>query len=574
MTGPRNKYLAAEQEQERLDKLQNFQLDQMRKTVLHLSAAAKGLDETLDKELSLLKEKIRGASGSQVVDQMERVHLAVNAFERNRDNLNQQAVGQYSLLVKQLLELKLPAEVKKKLESYGKNLKDRLDSWRVYPNLIAELAVIQKLALEAAMQPDEGFWQRIKGGKKLTSEDNKKTEATEEKKKTRQAPKSSESPTGEIEEIDSKQVSASTIPPEPVRQNFETPDAEETYELVAKRITRTLTGLIENIEINDLIKHKVDIVQSRLNRGLDWYALAVTLEDIRDILMQRYLSADKEFSDYLKKVNEDLNGIREKLGLAVATEGQQQGAIDVFSEAVSLHVDNMRTSLNKGGDLNHLKQEIVVHIDEIYQALETFKKSEEHKESLSDQLRSLVERVHSIESESQKTKVLLEEERYKATHDPLTQLPNREAYAERAWQEQQRFKRYGRDLSLAVCDIDHFKKINDNYGHQAGDKVLKLFAKLLSSRLREVDFVGRYGGEEFVILMPETSAENARKVLDKIRASISKTPFRFHNEPVQITVSFGISSFNEDDQIETVFSRADKALYDAKNQGRNRCIVA
>ena len=156
----------------------------------------------------------------------------------------------------------------------------------------------------------------------------------------------------------------------------------------------------------------------------------------------------------------------------------------------------------------------------------------------------------------------------------MTGLPNREAYNQRAYTEMQRFKRYGRPLSLAVCDVDHFKRINDTYGHQAGDKVLKMLAKVLRTRLREVDFIARYGGEEFVILLPETETANALHVLDKIRSGIGNTPFRFKDEPVTITISFGISACLEGEMIEQSFARADQALYDAKKQGRNRCIIA
>lgn len=556
MADPRNKYLAAQEQQERMEKQHAAQAEFMRKTLVHLSAAAKGLDEGLDRELALLREKMQGASGVQVVEQMERVQHAVVAFERSRDLQNEQAASRFATLVDQLLQLKIPTEARKKLESYKSAIKGRLDSWRIYPSLVAELAAIQELALKAASEPEQGFWQRLKGGTRLKSSD------AEEKERA------------QASEVASKAHESKNEKAETVKINVETPEAEDSYPQVARRITRTLSNLVESIEANELIKHKVEIVQARLHRGLDWFALAVTLEDIRDILMQRYLAADKEFSDYLKKINEDLNSIRGKLGLAVEEDAKQAGAVKALSHAVSTHVNNMRKSLDNSENLNHLKEEVKIHIDDIQRALENYRNNENENTSLTEQLKTLVSRIQTIESESEEARVLLEEERYKATHDPLTSLPNREAYGERAWQEFQRFKRYQRPLTLAVCDVDHFKKINDKFGHQAGDKVLKLFAKLLSTRLREVDFVGRYGGEEFVILLPETSSDQALVVLDKLRKHVGSTPFRFRDEPVQITASFGIATFREEDQVETVFARADKALYEAKNKGRNCCCIA
>lgn len=567
MADSRNKYLAAQEQQERAEKQHAAQAEFMRKTLVHLSAAAKGLDEGLDRELVLLKEKMQGASGVQVVEQMERVQQAVVAFERSRDVQNEQAASRFTTLVDQLLQLKIPTETRKNLETYKSSVKGRLDSWRIYPSLVAELAAIQDLALKAASEPEQGLWQRLKGGKKLAGvAEPGRTDATATAIATKPGPADATQESTKTENKKEKEEAPKT--------NFETPEAEDSYPQVAKRITRTLGNLVESIDSNELIKHKVEIVQSRLKRGLDWFALAVTLEDIRDILMQRYLAADKEFSDYLKKVNEDLNSIREKLGLAVEADAKRMGAAKALSLAVNSHVNNMRNSLDNSANLSQLKEEVKVHIDEIQRALENYRSNENENINLADQLRTLVSRMRTIESESEEARTLLEEERYKATHDSLTSLPNREAYGERAWQEFQRFKRYKHPLTLAVCDVDHFKKINDKFGHQVGDKVLKLFAKLLTTRLREVDFVGRYGGEEFVILLPETSPEQALIVLDKIRKHVSATPFRFRDEPVQITASFGLASFSEDDQVETVFARADKALYEAKNKGRNCCCVA
>lgn len=127
-----------------------------------------------------------------------------------------------------------------------------------------------------------------------------------------------------------------------------------------------------------------------------------------------------------------------------------------------------------------------------------------------------------------------------------------------------------RALCLAVADIDFFKNINDSYGHLAGDKVLKIIARELVSRLREKDFIGRYGGEEFVIIMPDTRPADAEHVLNKLRLAIAAIPFHFEERQIQITISFGVVEALREDSPETIFDRADKALYKAKENGRNR----
>jgi diguanylate cyclase len=125
-----------------------------------------------------------------------------------------------------------------------------------------------------------------------------------------------------------------------------------------------------------------------------------------------------------------------------------------------------------------------------------------------------------------------------------------------------------------VLDIDFFKRVNDSYGHKAGDRVLQLVARALRERLRATDFIARFGGEEFVILLPETNVDNARSVLDSMRGHIAELPFHFRGEPVSVTFSAGLAEFDGDDDEDDVFDRADKALYLAKDSGRDQVLIA
>jgi len=129
-------------------------------------------------------------------------------------------------------------------------------------------------------------------------------------------------------------------------------------------------------------------------------------------------------------------------------------------------------------------------------------------------------------------------------------------------------------LSIIVCDVDHFKKINDTYGHIAGDKVLQLLSATLRKHLRQNDFIARYGGEEFVVLLPSTDCNEAAEVAELLRSKVEACPFNFRGQRVTITMSFGVSEFRALEAPETVFERTDKALYKAKESGRNRVVKA
>ena len=159
-----------------------------------------------------------------------------------------------------------------------------------------------------------------------------------------------------------------------------------------------------------------------------------------------------------------------------------------------------------------------------------------------------------------------------ATTDSLTGLYNRRKLLEILEYEITRAKRYGNKLSIILFDIDNFKKINDTYGHDVGDYVLQQLAKIVKNNLRNIDTVGRWGGEEFLIILPQTGSEGARIVAEKIKKIIEKHNF---DKVGKITISLGVSSFNPetDKNIDDLLKKADIALYQAKNSGKNQVKV-
>ncbi len=162
--------------------------------------------------------------------------------------------------------------------------------------------------------------------------------------------------------------------------------------------------------------------------------------------------------------------------------------------------------------------------------------------------------------------------------DPLTGCFNRGLLNTRLPQEIQRAGRYNRPLSIVMCDIDHFKKVNDTYGHQAGDLVLKEFSKRIEDSIRDnVDILARYGGEEFLITLPETDLDGALNVAERLLRFISESKFDIGTEKIKITASFGVAGFGQDDRLgeisfDILIKAADKYLYQAKNEGRNRVV--
>jgi len=171
-----------------------------------------------------------------------------------------------------------------------------------------------------------------------------------------------------------------------------------------------------------------------------------------------------------------------------------------------------------------------------------------------------------------------EEIRILSITDPLTGTYNRGYLTERLPQEIKRAKRYSRALSIIICDIDHFKKVNDTYGHLVGDEVLKDFARCIRHSIRhDVDWMARYGGEEFLIVLPETEVNGATAMAERLRGELSRRVTEAQDKQISITASFGVAGFspNTPDEMispEALIRKADKYLYQAKRDGRNRAM--
>lgn len=176
-------------------------------------------------------------------------------------------------------------------------------------------------------------------------------------------------------------------------------------------------------------------------------------------------------------------------------------------------------------------------------------------------------------------KKMLEETNEKLTHlvayDSLTGLFNRREFEKIVHRTLLEMKRYKSNVCIMIVDIDHFKYVNDQYGHPAGDELLKAFSLILKAELRDIDVVARWGGEEFIIMLHNTSAQDSVPVAERIRYTIENNKFLIDGHEIRITASFGISEllYLDTDSLNTAYKKADKALYMAKNNGRNQCVI-
>lgn len=339
-------------------------------------------------------------------------------------------------------------------------------------------------------------------------------------------------------------------------------------------LSKVLRELLDSVVIREEMKEEFTELKGLVKPNMDWKSMLYVLQSFRDLLQAALHSHG--YWEYLGELNESLLSIREQLGQGAEASDHITSAAGDMDRSVRSQMATLEQQVQTARELDVLKGQVTTHLDEVKNALNAFSSElipEEENTSIGETLRKMVTKVQHMEEQTASLQGELEEQRRIAMTDTLTELPNRAAYRERSNQEYQRWKRYGPPLVLALADVDHFKHVNDSYGHQAGDRVLRILAKILGTRLRTTDFIARYGGEEFVILMPETVLNDAKRVLGELRDEISRCPFNFRDERVEITMSFGCTALIEGDTLNSALERADRAMYRAKELGRNRLEV-
>lgn len=346
---------------------------------------------------------------------------------------------------------------------------------------------------------------------------------------------------------------------------------EPPYSQVAAHIEQTLIGLLDDLSLPERHKAQAQEMRERVARGLNWYELIPVLDDLAVLMLAITDSGQHEFETYLQQLNERLEGFQSHLHEASAGHADNSTAARELDSQLREHVDGLQSSVQGAADVDSLKHILENRLEGLLVTMDEHKHERDRREQeLAGRLQGLSERVASMEHEALGYREHLEEQRQKALLDPLTGLPNRAAWSERVEREMLDWQENGGHLAMAILDLDHFKRINDNYGHLAGDKVLKIVADQLRKRLQGRDFIARFGGEEFVMLLPQTTPAVAAQVAEVLRATVEACPFHFKGERVVITTSIGLGAFRSGERSDQVLKRADAALYRAKELGRNR----
>ena len=557
----RDKYLDLIERHELLEKSSEISRDQMRRALVMVSLLAEGQAENIDAPLAKLRDSIKPKNNNKGLENiLQTLQVEVNRFEQQWKIKADLLLDEIQKAAKKLLLMPCDDQQKKQIGQVRKQTKDALKTWTGHASQLHAWANIIASMSDAATAESHDMAEQA-------DDNNEKTGGFFSRLFQRD---------DAIPQNDSiSEASQSIISSQPMAPTQSTAQAathtQPGYDHIEQEISTMLSRLLQQLVIPERFQQRLDSLKKKLIDKLNWYELVPLLEQVANLVIDALGDGQEEFEQFLQSLDPRLDTIQKLVNDASQGQLDRGKARDAFESILEDEVDEVRSILNNKNDLGELGNSISQHLGLIMSAMQEYRLEENSRETeLTNQLADMQSKLNEMEKLAEVAQHAIEEQRRKAMHDALTGLPNREAYQQRLEQEVQRQQRYGNKLSLMVCDIDLFKRINDNYGHLAGDKVLKIIAKSLQVNLRDTDFIARFGGEEFVALMPETSLQEAKIVAEKLRKQIEGSPFNFKKEPVQITVSFGISEFIGEDTATEVFERADKALYKAKEKGRNQ----
>jgi diguanylate cyclase len=607
----KSKYLESLEQQEQLERRWQDRLDLLRRGLVRSSLAAEGSDKSVDQCMQELRDILRrddiDAALSALIPRLEK---AVLDSETHRQKRVEQNISGITSLTDQLLALESPREVRKALRQFAKGIEARASQSRELPALLHELSNLQQQALAALeaepSQVRSGLLQRLFGGRQAApgspaGRESASVDMAQPGACAATAIAQPDAATQAAAVNPNSEASASVLPvaadsaaeaqpaaasvpraaavPAATATARESADPayvlpeipEPAYSAVAPHIGDSLMGLLDELELPERHQPQGEALRQRVQGGLNWYELVPVLDDLAVLVLAVTDSGQRDFASYLKQLNERLAAFLSILSEAHEGYSESVESARSFNQTLCEQVSGLQASVQDAVDLPTLKQSLEARLDGLLSTVSEHQKHRDgHEKQVAQRLQNLTRKVADMEQEAQVFRDHLEEQRQKALIDPLTGLPNRAGWSERLELEVARWKRYGGELLLAVLDIDHFKRINDGFGHLAGDRVLKIVAGELAKRLRKTDFIARFGGEEFVLLIPSTPLEGGQQLLHTLLEGIEQCPFHFRGERVTITLSAGLTAFNGDESSDTVFERADQALYRAKSGGRNR----
>ncbi|MCQ8849689.1 GGDEF domain-containing protein [Alteromonas stellipolaris] len=373
-------------------------------------------------------------------------------------------------------------------------------------------------------------------------------------------------------------ASSAVSEPEVGQNKGEAPVADNNKDTTAnplyKSILEELNQLIASYAQRQPDDSQLVDIQKKLTEGMSEDQLLKSCVVILRMIVQDAMAEASLTGKVIQSLHNSIGKMGGDIQLSMENSRTQFEQRQVGNAQLQSHIESIEEAVSHSDSLESLKEHTQFCVQNIASTLnEQAQLDSQGQASLMGLLGSMQSRIEQLQKQTLTYKKKLAEQMMLSQTDPLTRLPNRQAYNEKLSKAVQSWQDNGDDLAVAVIDIDHFKSINDRFGHAAGDKTLQVVGKNLKQQLTENTFMARWGGEEFVLLLPGMNKQKVISLLETMRTKLASLPFKFKQEKVTITASFGASFFHKGDTPDAVFERADNLLYQAKNSGRNRVIT-
>lgn len=539
----RDKYLALLEQQEASEQqVQNIQT-RLRRALMMVSLLAEGQDDQLDSRLRQIRDSLR-PDGSDTVpllpdNLLEQLEQQIRHSGEQSEQQHQQLLDFIDRACEQLLRAPLPTPLKRQL----KDIRKRGRQWQGDANgCRQQLHDWVTFSCQLVRPEQEGH----AAGNQSSNEQGDQN--------------------GWLEQA--SDWFGRWLTPRSAPAGHSQP--EPGFSRIARDVTATLQGLMQRLIIPGHQQQQANQLNQRLQQDLNWYELVPVLEQASALVFACIEHGQQGMEHFLQSLDQHLQRLQ---GL-VADSSHNSESRAQFSLVLNERVEDIRSLVTGGGDLALMGGRVQQQLQQILLAMDDFSQQEQQREQYwAGQVAQMQERLQSLEQESGRVRQQLARQRHQALHDALTGLPNRAAWQERLRRDWYQLQQ-GHPLRMAIADIDHFKRFNDTWGHQTGDRVLQLVARTLRQQLAEGTFLCRLGGEEFALLRVGGDSAGFTDAIEQLRVAIEAVPWHFQGQRVSLTLSFGIASARPDEQPQQLFQRADDALYQAKANGRNRLMVA
>lgn len=597
----RLKYQALQDTQRNYQVATEKTIHQLLRDLSRVSLSGNGIDKTLDIQLDDLRREIRArADPEQVHALSEKIANTLRDLDAEHQDRQLLVLQNIQNFLKALTNVRLSRRIRKDANQLTKDIKQYKAGDDPHEILVTYAALLEKiftfLDQKAKQLPtSKGFFANLftkkVSSEKITNKEELSPDALIEE--TNEA----DMHVGKSTQADDELVSLSTST---ITDDNSAPKANQTrardrqqQEKIGMELTETLeytppvnseNTFVPPPELIHILKRLLDTLilpkeyldnknalYEQLGQSLAMDDLTGFISEITHLLSIALAGEKGRHEEFLSHLNKRLNEVNLFLTHTQSSEATHAKAGDALEAAVKKDVYGIRDSLEKETTLEALQESIDIRLQHIVQVLDEFK--QDRQDRLENALKTIDAMQDKLSETEQTTKNLqnaLQKERGAANIDTLTGISNRKAYDEYLASCYESWFNEHDALTLIIADIDHFKRINDTFGHSAGDAVLRIMGSILKNNVRKTDFVARYGGEEFVVVLRGVDLEFAQQIAENLRKIVSEWKFTYQSKDVEVTLSLGIASFAENDDDHSVFQRADKALYLAKQLGRNQ----